>query len=126
MFYSWIMARTPVEDRIKVLFPGYIEEMYALDAKYFEAEVYKYFGVSSERLRRSEIYYPEQKCYFLDYGGGIGETPGLIINSIEERNDYVVFSLTIDYDFADWDYNMVLAVKLLPDGRYNYSYYLPE
>lgn len=126
VFYSWIMARTPVEDRIKVLFPGYIEEMYALDAEYYEAEVYKYFGVSSERLRRSEIYYPEQKCYFLDYGGGIGETPGLIINSIEERNDYVVFSLTIDYDFADWDYNMVLAVKLLPDGRYNYSYYLPE
>lgn len=126
VFYSWLMARTPVEDRIKVLFPGYVEEMYALDAEYYEAEVYKYFGISSEQLRKSDCYYPEQNCYFVDYGGGIGETPALIINSIEESEDTVVFHVTVDYDFADEDYNMALTVKLLPDGGYNYVSYLPE
>ncbi|MBR3936012.1 MAG: hypothetical protein IKJ57_05640, partial [Oscillospiraceae bacterium] len=60
------------------------------------------------------------------YGGGIGETPGLIINSIEESKDAVVFHVTVDYDFADEDYNMALAVKLLPEGGYNYISYLPE
>lgn len=125
-FYSWLMARTPVEDRIKVLFPGYVEEMYALDAEYYEAEVYKYFGISSEQLRKADCYYPEQNCYFVDYGGGIGETPGLIINSIEESEDTVVFHVTVDYDFADEDYNMALTVKLLPEGGYNYISYLPE
>ncbi len=125
-FYSYIMANTPIDDRIKVSFPGYTEEMFALNAEYYEAEVYKYFGISTEQLRKSDCYYSEQNCYFVDYGGGIGETPKLVINSIEENGDNVVFHVTIDYSATEDDYNMSLTVKLLPEGGYNYISYLPE
>lgn len=125
-FYSWIMAKTSVDDRIEISLPGFRDTVYAYSADFFEAEVYKYFGISAEQLRKSDCYYPKNNCYFLGYGGGIGETPALIINSIEESKDTVVFHVTVDYNFAGEDYNMALTVKLLPDGGYNYVSYLPE
>ncbi|MBQ6802093.1 MAG: hypothetical protein IJP05_03375, partial [Oscillospiraceae bacterium] len=82
--------------------------------------------IPAEKLRESEIYYPDEKYYFLEYGGGIGETPFLVINEIEENGDTVIFHLTLDYTYTDGNYDMALTVKLLPDGGYNYISYLPE
>ncbi|MBQ3236549.1 MAG: hypothetical protein IJA92_03380 [Oscillospiraceae bacterium] len=124
--YCWITSNTPREERIEISVPGYTEKLHALSAEYFEAEVYKYFGIPAEKLRESEIYYPDKECYFLEYGGGIGETPFLVINEIEENGDTVIFHLTLDYTYTDGNYDMALTVKLLTDGGYNYISYMPE
>lgn len=125
IFYSWLMSKTYVEDRIEVSLPGFREKVYAYSGEFFESEVMKYFDVSEEQLRDPYIYYKEQNCYFLDGHAGIGETPALVINSIDETEDKIVFHLTLDYSYED-DRNMVLTVKLLPEGGYNYISYLPE
>lgn len=125
IFYSWLMSKTYVEDRIEVSLPGFREKVYAYSGEFFESEVMKYFDVSEEQLRDPYIYYEEQNCYFLDGHVGIGDTPALIVSSIEESEDKITFHLTLDYSYED-DRNMVLTVKLLPEGGYNYISYLPE
>ena len=125
VFYSWLMSKTYVEDRIEVSLPGFREKVYAYSGEFFESEVMKYFDVSEEQLRDPYIYYKEQNCYFLDGHVGIGDTPALVINSIDETEDKIAFHLTLDYSYED-DRNMVLTVKLLPEGGYNYISYLPE
>ena len=124
-FYSWMESRFTSDDKILVSIPGFSGEVYAFSADFFESEVFKFFGINAEKLRISGFYYPEQNCYFVDGHGGIGDTPELVINSIEENGEMVIFHLTLDYEFED-DRNMVLTVKLLPDGGYNYVSYLPE
>lgn len=125
IFYSWLMSKTYVEDRIEVSLPGFREKVYAYSGEFFESEVMKYFDVSEEQLRDPYIYYKEQNCYFLDGHVGIGDTPALVVTSIEEAEDIIAFHLTLDYSYED-DRNMVLTVKLLPEGGYNYISYLPE
>ncbi len=125
IFYSWLMSKNYVEDRIEVSLPGFREKVYAYSGEFFESEVMKYFDVSEEQLRDPYIYYKEQNCYFLDGHVGIGDTPALIVNSIDETEDKIAFHLTLDYSYED-DRNMVLTVKLLPEGGYNYISYLPE
>lgn len=125
IFYSWLMSKTYVEDRIEVSLPGFREKVYAYSGEFFESEVMKYFDVSEEQLRDPYIYYKEQNCYFLDGHVGIGDTPALVVSSIEESEDKIAFHLTLDYSYED-DRNMVLTVKLLPEGGYNYISYLPE
>ena len=125
IFYSWLMSKTYVKDRIEVSLPGFREKVYAYSGEFFESEVMKYFDVSEEQLRDPYIYYKEQNCYFLDGHVGIGDTPALIVSSIEESEDKIAFHLTLDYSYED-DRNMVLTVKLLPEGGYNYISYLPE
>lgn len=125
IFYSWLMSKTYVKDRIEVSLPGFREKVYAYSGEFFESEVMKYFDVSEEQLRDPYIYYEEQNCYFLDGHVGIGDTPALVVSSIEESEDKIAFHLTLDYSYED-DRNMVLTVKLLPEGGYNYISYLPE
>ena len=124
-FYSWIESRTSVEDRTEVSIPGFNGNVLAYSADFFENEVFKYFGRTAESLRVSDFYYPEQNCYFIDGHGGMGEVPYILVNSIAENSDFINFYLTIDYSFED-DINMILTVKLLPDGGYNYISYVSE
>lgn len=124
-FYSWIESRTSVEDRMEVLIPGFNGNVFAYSADFFESEVFKYFGRTAESLRVSDFYYPEQNCYFIDGHGGIGDVPYILVNSIAENSDFINFYLTLDYSFED-DINMILTVKLLPDGGYNYISYVSE
>ena len=127
IFYVWVVAKSNAENRAEVYLPDYGTTVYAFPEEYFEAEVQKYFAVSTEDLRSSKCYYPEQKVYFYEFGGGIGETPALIINSIEEKEDTVTFDLTVKYSINTEDNsNMLLTVKILPDGGYNYISYLPK
>ena len=51
--------------------------------------------------------------------------PYILVNSIAENSDFINFYLTLDYSFED-DINMILTVKLLPDGGYNYVSYVSE
>ncbi|MBE6899699.1 MAG: hypothetical protein E7479_03415 [Ruminococcaceae bacterium] len=124
-FYSWIESRTSVEDRTEVSIPGFNGNVYAYSADFFENEVFKYFGRTAESLRVSDFYYPEQNCYFIDGHGGIGDVPYILINSIAENSDFINFNITLDYS-SEEDRNMILTVKLLPDGGYNYVSYLKE
>ncbi len=124
-FYSWMMSRTSVEDRIEVSVPGFNGNVSAYSADFFESEVFKYFGRTAESLRVSDFYYPEQNCYFIDGHGGMGDVPYILVNSIAENSDFINFYLTLDYSFED-DINMILTVKLLPDGGYNYASYMTE
>ena len=98
---------------------------WAYPSEYYESTLYEYFGVSAEVLRSGELYIAEKDYYWIGGGGGIGDTPALIVNSIEESEDIIAFHLTLDYSYED-DRNMVLTVKLLPEGGYNYISYLPE
>ena len=97
-------------------------------AKLYEPECIRFFGTTEEYLRSLENYVPQDRWYYLDTGApGIGETPILVINSIDENEDTLVLHLTMDYEQGyEEDFNMALTVKLLPDGGYNYISYLPE
>lgn len=124
-FHSWAMSRSDIITKIEVSLPGFSDKVYAYPAEIFESEVFKYFGRTAESLRVPGFYYEEQNCYFLDGHGGIGETPFIVVNSIEENDNMVTFHITLDYEF-DNDRDMALTVKLLPDGGYNYVSYLRE
>lgn len=125
LFYGWIMSRTSVDDRIEVSIPGFNGNVYAYSADFFEEEVLKYFGIMAESLRVQDFYYPEQNCYYLDGHGGMGDVPEIVINSIDEDGDRIIFHITLDFSAED-DRNMVLTVKILPDGGYNYVSYTRE
>ena len=125
IFYSWIMSRTSVEDRTEVSIPGFSGNVLAYSADFFENEVFKYFGISKESLRVQDFYYSEQNCYYLDGHGGMGEVPYIILSSVAENSDFIRFYITLDYSAED-DCSMILTVKLLPDGGYNYISYIKE
>jgi len=125
IFYSWIMSRTSVDDRTEVSIPGFSGNVYAYSADFFEEEVLKYFGRTAESLRVQDFYYPEQNCYYLDGHGGMGDVPEIVVNSIDEDGDLIIFHLTLDFS-AENDRSMALTVKLLPDGGYNYVSYMRE
>ena len=96
-------------------------------AEYYESAVYEFFGVSAEKLRKGELYFPEQNLYNIGGGGGIGNVPYIILNGADEDEDKLILHLTMDYEQGyEEDFNMALTVKLLPDGGYNYISYLPE
>ena len=124
-FYSWIVSRTSVENRTEVQIPGFSGNVFAYSADFFESEVFKYFGITAENLRLADFYYPEQNCYYIDGYGGIGDVPYILVNSVAENNDFINFYITLDYSFED-DRNMILTVKLLPEGGYNYLSYINE
>ena len=124
-YYSWVMSRTSTEDRIEVSLPGFTSKVYAYDAEFFENMVSEYFETSAEYLRNSDFYYPEQNCYFIDGGVGIGDTTYIQYLFAEEKDDKVI----IYFNLSDNYYGVskhALTVKLLPDGGYNYVSYLPE
>ncbi len=111
----------------KELFSGAGEENgWAFPSEYYEPAVYKYFGVSAEELRKSEIYNAEKDYYNIVLGGGIGDTPFIIVNSVEETTETVVFHISLLHYFDENNADMALTVKLLSDGGYNYVSYLPE
>ena len=110
----------------KELFGGAGEGMgWAFPSEYYEPAVYKYFGVPAEELRKSEIYNAEKDYYNIPFDGGIGDYPYIIVNSVEETEETVVFHITLVH-IIDKNFDMALTVKLLPDGGYNYVSYLPE
>ncbi len=98
---------------------------WAYPASYYEPAIYKFFGTSPDVLRESELYDSENEIYYLGAGGGIGDTPYIVVSSIDETESSVVFHITLNY-FADINADMALTVKLLPNGDYNYLSYLPE
>lgn len=110
----------------KELFGGAGEGMgWAFPSEYYEPAVYKYFGVPAEELRKSEIYNPEKDYYNIPFGGGIGDYPYIVVNSIDETEEKVVFHITLVH-IIEKNIDMALTVKLLPEGGYNYVSYLPE
>ena len=124
-YFSWVMSRTSTDDRIEVSLPGFTSKVYAYDAEFFENMVSEYFETSAEYLRNSDFYYPEQNCYFIDGGVGIGDTTYIQYLFAEEKDDKVI----IYFNLSDNYYGVskhALTVKLLPDGGYNYVSYLPE
>ena len=98
---------------------------WAFPSEYYEPAVYKYFGVPAEELRKSEIYNAERDYYNIPFDCGIGDYPYIIVNSVEETEETVVFHITLVH-IIDKNFDMALTVKLLPDGGYNYVSYLPE
>ena len=112
----------------KELFTGARENMgWAYPSEYYEPAVFEFFGVPAETLRAGELYNSEKDYYHLGGGGGVGISPLVVLKSDEENGDTVIFHITLDYQTEGWENeNMALAVKLLPDGGYNYVSYLPE
>lgn len=128
-YFSWVMFYLGKEydyETQKELFTGAGEGMgWAFPSEYYEPAVYKYFGVPAEELRKSEIYNPEKDYYNIPFGGGIGDYPYIVVNSIDETEEKVVFHITLVH-IIEKNIDMDLTVKLLPDGGYNYVSYLPE
>ena len=98
---------------------------WAYPSEYYEPAVFEFFGVPAEELRKSEYYDEKNDIYWIDGGGGIGDTPFIVVNSVEETEETVVFHITLKH-FVEKDIDMALTVKLLPDGGYNYVSYLRE
>ena len=124
-YYSWVMSRTSTEDRTEVSLPGFTSKVYAYDAEFFETMVSEYFGTSADYLRNSDFYYPEQNCYFIDGGVGIGDTTYIQYLFAEEKDDRVIIYFTLSDNYYGVSKH-ALTVKLLPDGGYNYVSYLRE
>ena len=124
-YYSWVMSRTSTEDRTEVSLPGFTSKVYAYDAEFFETMVSEYFGTSADYLRNSDFYYPEQNCYFIDGGVGIGDTTYIQYLFAEEKDGRVIIYFTLSDNYYGVSKH-ALTVKLLPDGGYNYVSYLPE
>lgn len=128
-YFSWVMFYLGKEydyETQKELFTGAGEGMgWAFPSEYYEPAVYKYFGVPAEELRKSEIYNPEKDYYNIPFGGGIGDYPYIVVNSIDETEEKVVFHITLVH-IIEKNIDMALTVKLIPDGGYNYVSYLPE
>lgn len=130
-YFSWAMfyfnREYDYEERNK-LFTGAGENSgWAYPSEYYEPAVYKYFGVPAEVLRAGEIYNAEKDYYHIGGGGGVGIAPAVIINSIDETEENIVFHITLDSEMEGLEnYNMALTVKILPEGGYNYASYLPE
>ena len=128
-YFSWVMFYLGKEydyETQKELFTGAGEGMgWAFPSEYYEPAVYKYFGVPAEELRKSEIYNPEKDYYNIPFGGGIGDFPYIVVNSIDETEEKVVFHITLVH-IIEKNIDMALTVKLIPDGGYNYVSYLPE
>ena len=95
-------------------------------SEYYEPLIFEYFGVPAEILRKGELYNAEKDYYSEVFGGGIGDTPYVLVNSIDETEENVVFHISLKHYFPGNDFDMVLTVKLLPEGGYNYISYLPE
>lgn len=130
-YFGWAMFYLNREydyETCMELFTGAGENMgWAYPSEYYEPAVFKYFGVPAEKLRAGELYNAEKDYYNIGGGGGIGDIPFVITNSIDDNGETVVFHITIDSEMEGMeDYNMVLTVKLLPEGGYNYVSYLPE
>lgn len=123
--YSFVMSHSDSSNYIQISVPGVLKDAYAFPEEYFESIVLRYFDTTTEHLRNSDYYYPEQHCYCIGTGGGIGEAPALVINSIDENGDTVIFHLTLDYEYHE-DENMALKVRIDPNGSYKYLSYLPE
>lgn len=130
-YFGWAMfhfnSEYSYEERME-LFTGAGEDMgWAYPSEYYEPAVFKFFGVPAETLRRGELYNAEKDYYHMGGGGGVGISPVIIINDIEESEDRVVFHITLDAEMEGFEnYDMVLTVKILPEGGYNYQSYLPE
>ena len=128
-YFSWVMFYLGKEydyETQKELFTGAGEGMgWAFPSEYYEPAVYKYFGVPAEELRKREIYNPEKDYYNIPFGGGIGDYPYIVVNSIDETEEKVVFHITLVH-IIEKNIDMALTVKLIPDGGYNYVSYLPE
>ncbi len=124
-YYSWVMSMTSTEDRVEVELPGFTSKVYAYDAAFFENMVSEYFSTSTEYLRNSDFYYPEQNCYFIDGGVGIGDTTYIQYLFAEEKDDRVIIYFTLSDNYYGVTKH-ALTVKLLPEGGYNYVSYLPE
>ena len=114
-------------ETIQKLFSGDGEEMgLVYPSEYYEPLIFEYFGVPAEILRKGELYNAEKDYYSEVFGGGIGDTPYVLVNSIDETEENVVFHISLKHYFPGNDFDMVLTVKLLPEGGYNYISYLPE
>ncbi|MBQ8788054.1 MAG: hypothetical protein IJZ58_00865 [Oscillospiraceae bacterium] len=128
-YFSWVMFYLGKEydyETQKELFGEAGEGMgWAFPSEYYEPAVYKYFGVPAEELRKSEIYNPEKDYYNIPFGGGIGDYPYIVVNSIDETEEKVVFHITLVH-IIEKNIDMALTVKLIPEGGYNYVSYLPE
>ncbi|MBQ4643114.1 MAG: hypothetical protein IJB66_02695 [Oscillospiraceae bacterium] len=128
-YFVWAMFHFGNEydyETRKELFGGAGEGMgWAFPSEYYEPAVFEFFGVPAETLRKGECYNAEKDYYNIPFGGGIGDTPFIIVNSVEETAETVVFHITLR-PIHDDDTNMVLTVKILPDGGYNYLSYMPE
>ncbi len=130
-YFCWAMFYFKREydyEKQRELFTGAGENNgWAYPSEYYEPAIYKYFGVPKEVLRGGELYNAENDYYHIGAGGGVGISPAVIVNSIDETDENVVFHITIDSETEGFEnYNMALTVKLLPDGGYNYASYLPE
>lgn len=99
----------------------------AFPGEVFEDAAYKYFGIEPEPLRNT-IHYLENEGngWYWPFGPVyITEDPIIVIEKIEENGDMLDFYLQIKYKDIEKDKQRKLAVKLLPDGGYNYISYTP-
>lgn len=99
---------------------------WAYPAEYFEPAAEKFFGTSPEELRTRDFYDSENDWYYIYTGApGKGESPKIILKSVEEYDDMLIFRLITAY-FTQPDIEATLTVRLDTDGSYHYISYIPE
>lgn len=122
VYYSWMMSKTDNSDKIKVAIDGFESTVYAFDGAFFDDRINEFFGVSADVLHSSELYFADANCYFSDLVSE-AEMTDIDFVSAEETEDGVAITLTLTN--ASGASRMVLTVKLLENGGYNYVSYLP-
>lgn len=89
----------------------------------FEPLVLKYFDVSVDHLRSDpNVYSEEYKGYSIGGGGGIGESPPIILEKVESDGNQRKLYVRLDYESQDVQ-NSILTVRLDEDGNYKFESY---
>ncbi|MDD2955627.1 MAG: hypothetical protein PHD67_04850 [Oscillospiraceae bacterium] len=114
----------PWEEYVKKYESPYGEDRgYFYPQEEYEASVMKYFDVTVETLRSDpQFYHEEGKGYWVDGGGGLGDTPVITVTGYQRDEDTIAIGLTLTNE-SEGEMPRVLAVRLTDDG-YRYWYYI--
>jgi hypothetical protein len=121
-YFSWFFSTTMKEDYEYKLEayknPRTEDGGWFYPQEVYEERVQRYFQVSTEHLRSDPIYYHEEdQAYYLEGGGGKGETPQLSYTYSQEGD---ILTVVVAVDSPSSSGRHTLTVRLEEGGGWKY------
>lgn len=126
-FFSWytgIVSQLYSDEEREELFLAE-DGSWAYPAEIYEADVRRYFDVTTEQMRDNpDLYHADTNTYYALAGPGVGERPSIEIQSFKQEGNLVNIDLFLEseIELPRW---MMLTIRLTDDG-YRYVSYLPH
>ncbi|WP_312643487.1 hypothetical protein [Hydrogenoanaerobacterium sp.] len=136
-YFSWYLGQLwneglSYEERaVKYASPYGEDRGWFIKKQDYESKAQKYFDVTTEYLRSAKAYDAKYEGYTIGGGGGIGETPKIVLFKTEREGDVLKLYLTLVYNEENRIYAMpneykILSVRLLEGGGYRYIGYTTD